>query len=85
VLSLEQALQHYRAVEITEEAALRLRQGRQEALREILHEAKTGEIVQLISPRGELVAMVQFQGEWKLLRVFSTLQSEDGVLRGIGD
>jgi len=41
--------------------------------------------VQLISPRGELVAMVQFQGEWKLLRVFSTLQSEDGVLRGIGD
>jgi len=85
VLSLEQALQHYRAVEITEEAALRLRQGRQEALREILHEAKTGEIVQLISPRGDLVAMVQFQGEWKLLRVFSTLQSEDGVLRGIGD
>ena len=85
VLSLEQALQHYRAVEITEEAALRLRQGRQEALREILHEATTGEIVQLLSPRGELVAMVQFQGEWKLLRVFSTLQSEDGVLRGIGD
>ena len=85
VLSLEQALQHYRAVEITEEAALRLRQGRQEALREILHEATTGEIVQLLSPGGELVAMVQFQGEWKLLRVFSTLQSEDGVLRGIGD
>jgi len=85
VLSLEQALQHYRAVEITEEAALRLRQGRQEALREILHEATTGEIVQLLSPAGELVAMVQFQGEWKLLRVFSTLQSEGGVLRGIGD
>jgi tRNA pseudouridine55 synthase len=85
VLSLEQALQHYRAVELTEEATLRLRQGRQEALREILHESTTGEIVQLLSPRGELVAMVQFQGEWKLLRVFSTLQSEGGVLRGIGD
>ncbi len=85
VLSLEQALQHYRAVEITEEAALRLRQGRQEALREILHETTTGEIVQLHGPGGELVAMVQFQGEWKLLRVFSTLQSEGGVLRGIGD
>jgi tRNA pseudouridine55 synthase len=85
VLSLEQALQHYRAVEITEEAALRLRQGRQEALREILHEATTGEIVRLLSPAGELVAMVQFRGEWKLLRVFSTLQSEGGVVRGIGD
>jgi len=82
VLSLEQALRHYRAVEITERIAIMLRQGRQEALREIAQKATTDEIVQLLGQNGELVAMVQFQGEWKLLRVFSTLQSGGGVLRG---
>lgn len=85
VLSLEQALQHYRAIEITEQVAALLRQGRQEALRKISQEAREGEIVQLLGPAGELAAMVQFQGEWKLLRVFSTLQSGDGVLRGTQD
>jgi len=74
LLSLEQALRHYRAIKITEPTAVILRQGRQEALRNIAQEAMPAEIVQLLGQNGELVAMVQFQGEWKLLRVFSTLQ-----------
>jgi tRNA pseudouridine55 synthase len=74
LLSLEQALRHYRAMEITGQTVLRLRQGRQEALRELRQQADSGEIVQLLSQNGELVAMVQFDGEWKLLRVFATLQ-----------
>ncbi len=86
VLSLEQALRHYRAVEITERIAVMLCQGRQEALREIAQEATTDEIVQLLGPEGELVAMVRHDhGEWKLLRVFSTLQLRGGMLRGTED
>lgn len=81
LLSLEQALQHYRAIPISERIATLLRQGRQEALREIPPGAKDDEIVQLLGSAEDLVAMVQFQREWKLLRVFSTLQSKDGVLR----
>ena len=81
LLSLEQALRHYRAIKITERVAALLRQGRQEALQEISQNVTQGEIMQLLGPTGELIAMVQFQGEWKLLRVFSTLQPRDGVLR----
>ena len=82
LLSLEQALRHCRAIKITERVAALLRQGRQEVLQEISRDEKEGKIVQLLGPTGELIAMVQFQGEWKLLRVFSTLQPRDGVLRG---
>jgi tRNA pseudouridine55 synthase len=74
LLSLEQALRHYRAVAISPRVATMLRQGRQEALRELPQQAGPGEIVQLLGQNGELVAMVQCDGEWKLLRVFSTLQ-----------
>lgn len=74
LLSLEQALRHYHAIEATEQVATMLRQGRQDALQAILQEAMSGEIVQILSPEGRLVAIAQFQGAWKLLRVFSTLQ-----------
>jgi tRNA pseudouridine55 synthase len=74
LLSLEQALRHYQAAVITARIATLLRQGRQEVLQELHQQASPGEIVQLLSQNGELVAMVQFAGDWKLLRVFAALQ-----------
>jgi len=74
LVSLEKALQCYRAIAITPQMAAMLRQGRQEVLRDLTSDATPDEIMQLVGPNGELVAMVQFHGEWKLLRIFSTLQ-----------
>ncbi|MBM4255783.1 MAG: tRNA pseudouridine(55) synthase TruB [Deltaproteobacteria bacterium] len=74
LLSVEQALRHYRAISISVRVATMLRQGKQAALGELDQSATPGEIAQLLNPQGELVAMVQFHGEWKLLRVFATLQ-----------
>jgi len=74
LVSLEKALRHYRAISIAAQMVAMLRQGRQEVLRDLASEATPDEIVQLVGPNDELVAMVQFQGKWKLLRVFSTLQ-----------
>jgi tRNA pseudouridine55 synthase len=74
LVSMEKALQHYRAITIRPQGVAMLRQGRQAMLREIAPGASAGEVVQLVEANGELVAMVQFHGEWKLLRVFSALQ-----------
>lgn len=74
LVSLENALRHYRAITLMPRGVAMLRQGRQEILREIAPCTNEGEIAQLVDTNGELVAMVQFQGEWTLLRVFSALQ-----------
>ncbi len=74
LVSLENALRHYRAIPVRPHGVTLLRQGRQEILREIAPSAADGEIAQLVDTNSELVAMVQFHGEWKLLRVFSALQ-----------
>jgi tRNA U55 pseudouridine synthase TruB len=74
LVSLETALLHYREIAVMPRDVTMLRQGRQEVLREIAPGKSEGEIAKLVDTKGELVAMVQFDGEWKFLRVFSTLQ-----------
>ena len=60
-----------------------LRQGRQDPLQGLPTAEKLNEVIQLVDPNDELVAMAQRgQDEWKLLRVFSTLHCRDRMLRG---
>jgi len=74
VFSLVQALQHYRTLRLEPHAVARLRRGQQDILRDLPSVMAKDELAQLVSPDGELVAMVQEnQGQWKLIRVFLTL------------
>ena len=74
ILSLIQALQHYRVLPLDPQAAAMLRRGQQGVLHGLPPAITKEETAQLISPDGELVAMVQENhGQWKLIRVFSTL------------
>lgn len=70
LLSLSQALRHYRALAVSAEAAAQLRRGQQGALRELPQPQSELETVQLLAPDGTLVALAeQRQGQWRLARV----------------
>ncbi|MBI3301366.1 MAG: tRNA pseudouridine(55) synthase TruB [Deltaproteobacteria bacterium] len=70
LLSPSQALRHYRALPISSQMATRLRRGQQDALRDLPGSEVEQEIVQLLAPDGDLVALVEWQhGHWRLARV----------------
>jgi tRNA pseudouridine55 synthase len=70
VLSLPQALRPYRALRISSQMALRLRHGQQDVLRDLPDTGAEQEIVQLLGPSDELVALAERQhGQWRLARV----------------
>lgn len=70
LLSLAQALSHYRAFSLSHEAVTRLRHGQQEVLRSLPAAREPREVVQLLAPDGALVALAeQQQGKWQLARV----------------
>ena len=74
LLSLSQALRHYRALSISVQTATRLCHGQQEALRDLPSAGAEQETVQLLSPEGELVALVERQqGHWRLVRLLRPL------------
>ncbi len=74
LLSPAQALSHYRAVPISLQMATRLRHGQQDALRDFPAIELSHETVRLLSPEGELVAVVEWcQGRWQLVRVLEPL------------
>lgn len=70
LLSVSQALGHYRAFPLPPEAVTRLRRGQQEVLRSLPAAGEIREVVQLLGPDGELVALAeQRHGKWHLVRV----------------
>jgi tRNA pseudouridine55 synthase len=70
LLSLSQALRHYRAVPVSVQAARLLRRGQQEPLRQLPNTELEPETVQLVSPEGELIALAgRRHGQWRLIRV----------------
>jgi tRNA pseudouridine55 synthase len=71
MLSLSQALRHYRAVALSAEMTARLRHGQQEVLLTIPElGCEPDTTVKLLDPTGELVALAeQRQGRWQLARV----------------
>ncbi|MGH7961216.1 MAG: hypothetical protein ACRERD_05245, partial [Candidatus Binatia bacterium] len=70
LLSLSQSLRHYRALPISLQVAIELRHGRQAALSDLPDGGAEQEIVQLLSPEGDLVALARRDaGQWRLVRV----------------
>ena len=70
LLSLSQALRHYRSIRLSAQAVSRIRNGQQEALQELRPASCPQEIVQLLAPNGSLVALAEHhQHQWRLARV----------------
>lgn len=70
LLSVAQALSHYRAFSLSREAVARIRQGQQGVLRALPATKEPREVVQLLAPDGALVALAEWQqGKWQLVRV----------------
>lgn len=70
LLSLSQALGHYRRIEISSAVASSLRHGQQSPLRELPPASAPHEIIQLVTPDGTLVALAQHSPpRWCLARV----------------
>lgn len=70
LLSVAQALSHYRAFSLSEAAAARLRHGQQEVLRALPAAQHPHEVVRLLAPDGTVVALAaQQDGKWQLVRV----------------
>lgn len=70
LLSLSQALAHYRRVEISPRAVTSLRHGQQAPLRELPPASAPHEIIQLVALDGSVVALAQHHPTgWRLARV----------------
>lgn len=70
LLSPSQALHHYRAISLSTDTVSRVRHGQQKALSAIPKSTRGREVIRLLAPDGELVALAeQQQGEWQLVRV----------------
>ena len=70
LLSLPQALSHYRSISLPAQAVNRIRNGQQEVLQELQPASCPQEIIQLLAPDGSLVAVAeQHQQQWRLARV----------------
>jgi tRNA pseudouridine55 synthase len=70
LLSLSRALSDYRALPVSAQTATRLRHGQQDALRDLPTPESDPELVRLLSPDDELIALVEWrQGSWRLVRV----------------
>jgi len=69
-LSPAQAMRHYQAVQISSEVESQLRHGQQKMLNHLAYPASTQSTVVLLSPHGELVAVVENRhNQWRLSRV----------------
>ena len=74
LLSLIQALSHYRSVSLSAQAVNRIRNGQQEVLQELQPELQAAsypqKIIKLLAPDGSLVAIAEQQHhQWRLARV----------------
>lgn len=70
LLSPAQAMQQYRTVGVDSDDIAKLRRGQQDPLRNLPNAIRDHEIVSLLDPAGELVAVVESdQGQWRLARV----------------
>ncbi len=70
LLSLSQALGHYRRLEVSQAVASSLRHGQQDPLRELPPASTPHEIIRLVTPDETLVALAQYHPpHWRLARV----------------
>jgi tRNA U55 pseudouridine synthase TruB len=75
LITLPSALSHLRAVTLQKQWLSRLRLGQQEILEKIGKPLEGEKLTRIQDPRGELVALIQWNeelpgGSWRLFRVF---------------